>query len=57
MVVGISFISCSLIYLIMLCAVYFTKNRVKTTENGIYAMREIHYQILNYAHKYFTTNE
>ena len=37
MTIGISFISCSLIYMLLLCTVYFTKKRIKTTETEIYA--------------------
>ena len=37
MVIGMSFITCSLIYMILLCIVYFTKKRIKTTETEIYA--------------------
>ena len=37
MQIGISFIICSLIYVILLCVVYFTKKRVKTMETEIYA--------------------
>lgn len=36
MVIGISFISCTLIYMFLLCVVYFTKSRVKTIETRIY---------------------
>ena len=36
MVVGISFIICSLLYMLMLCAVYFSKKRVDTLETKIY---------------------
>ena len=37
MQIGISFITCSLIYTILLSIVYFTKKRIKTTETEIYA--------------------
>ena len=37
MQIGMSFIICSLIYLLLLCTVYFTKKRIKTTETEIYA--------------------
>ena len=37
MLIGISFIVCSLIYMLLLCSVYFTKKRRKTTETEIYA--------------------
>lgn len=37
MLIGISFITCSLIYMLLLCTVYFTKKRIKTTETEIYA--------------------
>ena len=37
MFIGVSFIICSLIYLVLLCIVYFTKSRIKTTETEIYA--------------------
>ncbi len=36
MQIGISFIVCSLLYLILLSVVYFRKERIKTIENGIY---------------------
>lgn len=37
MLIGISFITCSLIYMLLLCIVYFTKKRIKTIETTIYA--------------------
>ena len=37
MLIGISFIICSLFYMILLCVVYFAKKRIKTTETEIYA--------------------
>ena len=37
MIIGMSFIGCSLIYMLLLSIVYFTKNRMKTTETEIYA--------------------
>ncbi|MBE6161586.1 MAG: hypothetical protein E7158_05170, partial [Firmicutes bacterium] len=38
MIIGMSFIVCSLIYMILLCAIYFSKKRIKTTETEIYAI-------------------
>lgn len=37
MLIGMSFIVCNLFYMILLCIVYFTKKRIKTTETEIYA--------------------
>ena len=37
MQIGMSFIVCSLIYMFLLCTVYFSKKRIKTTETEIYA--------------------
>jgi len=37
MVIGMSAISCSLVYMILLCIVYFAKKRIKTIETRIYA--------------------
>ena len=36
MIVGLSFICCSLLYLILLCLVYFSKNRLGTIETKLY---------------------
>ena len=35
--IGMSFIVCSFIYMLLLCVVYFSKKRIKTTETGIYS--------------------
>ena len=38
MVIGVSFIICSLIYMLLLCIVYFSKKRIKTIETKIYSL-------------------
>ena len=38
MLIGVSFIICSLLYMILLCVVYFSKKRIKTSETDIYAI-------------------
>ena len=37
MIIGISFITCNLIYLLLLCIAYFLKKKIKTVETEIYA--------------------
>ena len=38
MIVGITFISCSLLYSIMLTVVYYRKQRINSIENKIYSI-------------------
>ena len=38
MIVGVSFIICSLIYILLLCCAFFSKKRIKTLETDIYTV-------------------
>ncbi len=38
MIIGMSFIVCSLVYTLLLCVMYFSKSRIKTIETRIYAV-------------------
>lgn len=38
MIIGMSFIVCSLIYTLLLCVIYFSKSRIKTIETRMYAV-------------------